>query len=56
VTKMVVWVAAAHAETVVAVVAEAEANISENRDSGGGIDSDNCGNIGISGGCDDGRW
>ncbi len=32
--------AAAHRETVVAVVAEAEVDVGENRDSGGSIDCD----------------
>jgi hypothetical protein len=49
-------VAAAHAETVVAVVAEEETNICENRGSGSGIDSDSGGNVGISGACGDGGW
>ncbi len=37
---MVAVVAVALTETVAAVVAEVEANLSENRGSGGGIDSD----------------
>ncbi len=49
-TKMVVGVAAAHAEMVVAVVAKTEANVGENRDSPGGIDGDSSGNVGGSGG------
>jgi hypothetical protein len=40
-----VVVAVAHVETVVAVVAEAEADVAENRGSGGGVDSDGGGNI-----------
>jgi hypothetical protein len=40
VVEMVAVVAVALTETVAAVVAEVEANLSENRGSGGGIDSD----------------
>ncbi len=47
---MAVLMGAAHAETVVAVVANAEANVGENRDSDGGVDSDGGRNIGIGGG------
>jgi hypothetical protein len=39
--------ATAHAEMVAAVVAEAEADISENKGSAGSIDSDSGGNIGV---------
>ncbi len=41
--------ATAHAEMVAAVVAEAEANISENKGSAGSIDSDGGGNVGVGG-------
>jgi hypothetical protein len=44
VVESAVMVAVAHAETVAAVVAEAEANVGENRCSGGGIDADRSGN------------
>ncbi len=47
---MAVVVATAHAETAVEVVAEAEADVSENWGSDGGIDSDGGGNNSISGG------
>jgi hypothetical protein len=54
VTETVVMVAAAHAERVVEVVAEAEADIGENRGSSGGVDSDGGGNICVGGGGGDG--
>ncbi len=55
-TKMAVVVDAAHAETVVAVVAEAEANVGENRDSGGGVDGNGGGKGGASGGSGNCGW
>ncbi len=55
-TKIAVKMAAAHVETEVGVVAEAEANVCENRDSSSGIDGDGGGNIGISGGGVNGGW
>ncbi len=48
--------AMAYAEMVVAIVAEAEAVGSENKDSGGGIEGDSGGNIGIGGGSSDSGW
>ncbi len=48
--------AAAHAETDVAVVAEAGADNYENRDSGSGVDGDGGGNIGVGGGGVNGGW
>jgi hypothetical protein len=56
VTKTVVVVAVPHAETVVAIVAEAEANVSENKDSSGGINGDGGGNVGLGGGRDNCGW
>jgi hypothetical protein len=53
-TKMAVWVAAAHVDMVAVVVAEAEADIGDNRGSGGGIEDSNGGNVGAGGGGDDG--
>ncbi len=52
--------AAAHAETVVVVGAEAVAEVGQNRDSGGGVDGDSSGNVVIRGGSGDSgrqrRW
>ncbi len=47
---MAVVVAAAHVETVLGVVAGAEADIGKNRDSSGGVDCDGSGNVGFGGG------
>ncbi len=43
------------AETVVALMAEAEVGVSENRDSGKAIDCDSGGNVGFQGGGGNGR-
>ncbi len=56
-TKTVVLVAAAHAETMVEVVAEAEADVGENRDTRSGIDGECIDNVSIGGGGGgDGGW
>ncbi len=52
---MAFMVAAACAEMVVSKVADAEANVGENKDSSGGVDGDAGGNIGVSSGSGDGR-
>ncbi len=49
-----VGVAVAGVKKVVAVVAEAVANVSENRDSGGSVDSEGGGNVGVGGGSGNG--
>jgi hypothetical protein len=46
----------AHAETVVEVVAEAEADVGENRGSSGGVDSDGGGNVCVGGSGGNGGW
>jgi hypothetical protein len=54
--KTLVVVAAAHEETVVAVVAEAEADIGENKDNDGVVDGDGGENVGVGGGSCNGGW
>ncbi len=47
---------AAHAEAVVAVVAETDADIGENKDNGSGVDNNGGGNVGVNSGSGDSGW